>query len=309
MSMLCVNCGKEIDPTGNFCSYCGATINPTATPSFGDSANAPPLSQNNTKPQKGTNWYRIGFLVSLVVVIGALAAHIIPLLAGSKPSSKGLGGLAIWFGIAVACWNKNKGKSGLAGFGIGVLLATVFVFSLHAVYGFTHRKRAKVYTSSYSVNSQPLPLSFKGDVFTINYPDNWQIVSSGSPNTLIQINSENGAGDEACTVTSKPMPDEMKKYQNNQYVNAFTEEELVKKYQSEIPGIIADNSGKLQLGDREAFRCDFTANQDGTLTKLTQMFLSNNGQFYYINCRSSAAKYSKYREQIERILASVKFSK
>jgi uncharacterized membrane protein YvbJ len=132
--MYCVSCGKQLNDADKFCAKCGTSV--SQEKSIENKIDIKPTDKLQADPdteikqpvvKKPFKFYWIIYLGLSLMIIGSLAALIIPILAKSRIDYSAVVVSALWIGIVAAVMGKQKSQSvGLwfcAGFfGVGMIL-------------------------------------------------------------------------------------------------------------------------------------------------------------------------------------------
>ena len=132
--MYCVSCGKELNDTDKFCAECGTSV--SKEKSIENKINIKTTNTLQADPgteikqsvvKKPFKFYWIIYLGLCLMIIGSLAALIIPIFAKSRIDYGAVVVSALWIGIVAAVRGKQRSESvGLwfcAGFlGVGMIL-------------------------------------------------------------------------------------------------------------------------------------------------------------------------------------------
>ena len=155
-------------------------------------------------------------------------------------------------------------------------------------------------TNSYAITGKDFTVfRSKEDGFIFQYPKTWSKVPSTHGNTKIKIVSNNGNGEEDCSVN-------VQKY-NPQFVNTSAKEFVrlvgnVEKYQAGIrkslPDAVVVDSGTTNLGNQDAFftKTTFTFKSVGDEIPF-QMFsvaTLKKGRVYTVTCRAAPDSFESH---------------
>jgi hypothetical protein len=140
--MYCISCGKQLNDTDKFCAKCGTSV--SQEKSIENQIDIKPTNTLQTNPNTEINQpivkkpfklYWIIYVGLSLMIIGSLAALIIPILAKSKIDYIGVYSPAFWIGIAAAVRGKQKNQSVALWFCAGFFGVGMILFAVASILG------------------------------------------------------------------------------------------------------------------------------------------------------------------------------
>lgn len=164
-------------------------------------------------------------------------------------------------------------------------------------------------TNSYAITSKDFTVfRSKEDGFIFQYPKTWSKVPSTHGNTKIKIVSNNGNGEEDCSV-------HVQKY-NPQFVNTSAKEFVrlvgnVEKYQAGIrksmPDAVVVDSGTTNISNQDAFYAatTFTFKSVGVEIpfKMFSVATLKKGRVYTVTCRAAPDSFESQMPMFQLIFS------